>query len=511
MYVLEADTPLSQSMVWRLQRTFYGDQGIEAWTRSNVPQGITTSPNIAQAYARIVSGFLQDIEDEIDPSQPVYIVELGAGSGRFAYRFLKALHVEQKVIYVMTDATPSVVDFWRDNPRLRSFVDAGLLDFAHFDLVDLRPLQLLNSRTSIEPGNVKNPAVMIGNYIFDTIPQDAYTLTSGQLFTNLVTIRASSPELDLTAPDSRVRIGITFRADAQPLDLAHESDPLVQQLLETYAERLDNTTLVIPRAAMACIRFFRDLAGGRALCLIGDFGDTSEDELPEHGPPGFGAGGGLWLPVNFHALGEYTRGLGGRARHPAQRHIRLNVSMFVFGTSDTQVDQAYADAIERHGPDEVAVLARATAEHLASLKFDAILALLRMTGWDSDYVLRSVPRLIEELPTAEDRLRDELLRGIHIAWEQYFPLGEPDDLPFGLGALLYTLEHHTEALEFFEISLRDFGEDPRTTVNLGLTLYRLGRLAESLHWLDRTLALDPDHELAARMRPDVAAELGAAS
>jgi len=280
-------------------------------------------------------------------------------------------------------------------------------------------------------------------------------------------------------------------------------------LLQTYAERLDATTLVIPRAAMACIRFFRDLAGGRALCLIGDFGDTSEDELPEHGPPGFGAGGGLWLPVNFHALGEYTRGLGGRARHPSQRHIRLNVSMFVFGTSGTQVDQAYADAIDRHGPDEVAVLARATAEHLGSLKFDAILALLRMTGWDSDYLLRSVPRLIEELPTAEGRLRDELLRGIHIGWEQYFPIGESDDLPFGIGVLLYTLERYAEALEFFDISLRDFGEDPRTTINLGLTLYRLGRLAESLHWLDRTLALDPNHELASQMRPDVAAELGA--
>jgi hypothetical protein len=76
------------------------------------------------------------------------------------------------------------------------------------------------------------------------------------------------------------------------------------------------------------------------------------------------------------------------------------------------------------------------------------------------------------------------IRFVRDLWEQYFPIGESD-----------------------EISLRDFGEDPRTTVNLALTQYRLGRLSDSLHWLDRTLALDPEHELANKMRPDVAAEM----
>src|SRR5215831_2375363 len=90
MYPLESDFPLSTSMVWRLQRTFYSDQGVAAWSQSNVPQSVTTSPNIARAYARVALGFLRDLAPALDLSQPVYIVELGAGSGRFAYRFLKA-------------------------------------------------------------------------------------------------------------------------------------------------------------------------------------------------------------------------------------------------------------------------------------------------------------------------------------------------------------------------------------------------------------------------------------
>ena len=323
MYVLEAATPLSRSMVWHLQRTFYADQGIEAWTRSGVPQSVTNSPNLARAYARIVSSFLHDLRASLDPTQPVYIVELGAGSGRLAYRFLKAFaelheHQTQPVVYVLTDASPPVIDYWRDNPRLRPFIAAGVLDFARFDLLEPGPLELLNSGTTLSLETVGNPVVVFANYIFDSIPQDAYTIKGGQLFANLVTVSASHPELDLKAPDSQVRIGIGFTTDPEPTDIDAEPDPVVRELLRTYSAHLDDTTLLIPRAAMACVRHFKDMGRGRGLCVISDFGDTREDELPAHGPPGFGAGGGLWLAVNFHALGAFARGLGGPRAPPAQ-------------------------------------------------------------------------------------------------------------------------------------------------------------------------------------------------
>ena len=107
-------------------------------------------------------------------------------------------------------------------------------------------------------------------------------------------------------------------------------------------------------------------------------------------------------------------------------------------------------------------------------------------------------------------IRQELLHGIQLTWARYYPIGEPDDLPFGLGVLLHALEHYPEALEFFELSLQQFGEDSRTTLNMAVTLYRLHRLPETLQWLDRTLALDPANEYARAMRPSVAAELAEA-
>jgi len=523
MYVLESAVPLARSMVWHLQRTFYADQGIAAWSRSGVPQSITNSPIIARAYARIVLGFLRDMRSSLDPAEPVYIIELGAGSGRFAFRFLKAFTAlltetgvaHQRFVYVMTDASASVVDYWRDNPRLQPFVEAGVLDFAHFDLLELAPLELLNTGVTLRVGAVANPIVVVANYIFDSIPQDAFRIKGGQLFAHLVTVSASTPTLDLTAPDSKVRVAVAFGEDPDPTDADAELDPVLRQILRGYRERLDATTILIPRAAMACVRFFKELGRARLLCLISDFGVTREDELRGHGPPGFGVGGGFWLAVNFHALGEFARGLGGHARHPRHRPIRLTTSMLMFDPQPQamfpETELAYADVIEQHGPDALSLLTGAVGEHAVPLSFEAVLALLRTAGWDSEYVVRSIPALLDALPTAEERLRQEVLAGIQLAWEQYYPIGESDDLPFALGVLCFTLERNADAVEFFELSLRHFGDDPRTTLNLALSLYRLQRLAETLSWLDRTLQLDPSNEIALQMRPSVAAELASAT
>jgi hypothetical protein len=145
-HVVEAGRRLSESMLWRLQRDLYDAQGIHAWSRGNVPQSITTSPYIARAYAQIAVGYLRDVAADVDRSQPVYIVELGAGSGRFGYRFVKHLGRLQErsslrdvsFTYVMTDVSPGLMEFWQNHPSLQPLIAASRLDFAQFDATAIR-------------------------------------------------------------------------------------------------------------------------------------------------------------------------------------------------------------------------------------------------------------------------------------------------------------------------------------------------------------------------------------
>ncbi|HLJ29314.1 MAG TPA: hypothetical protein VKY85_21585 [Candidatus Angelobacter sp.] len=89
---LETDVPLSQSVIWRLQREFYVQRGLKAWTEDMVPNFITNNPFIAEIYARIVFSFLTDCAGpEPSPANPLRILELGAGVGKFSYLFLRHL------------------------------------------------------------------------------------------------------------------------------------------------------------------------------------------------------------------------------------------------------------------------------------------------------------------------------------------------------------------------------------------------------------------------------------
>ena len=80
-----------------------------------VPHFITSNAFIGKSYAKVLHGFLRDSMAKeasmpVDPNKPLYIIELGTGSGKFSFFMLKALEEMQtvcdfplqKIVYVMT-------------------------------------------------------------------------------------------------------------------------------------------------------------------------------------------------------------------------------------------------------------------------------------------------------------------------------------------------------------------------------------------------------------------------
>jgi hypothetical protein len=87
-FILEQDRRLSESLLWGLQRQFFEQQGVRAWSTGTVPHRATDNPFIAAAYAQVVFDWLRDwarsasTPSALDPAQPIYLIELGAGAGR---------------------------------------------------------------------------------------------------------------------------------------------------------------------------------------------------------------------------------------------------------------------------------------------------------------------------------------------------------------------------------------------------------------------------------------------
>lgn len=128
-----------------------------------------------------------DSQMPVDTTEPFYIIELGAGSGKFSYFMLKALDEMKAVcdfpfsniIYVMTDFTQNNFNFWTNHPSLKPYFDSGRLDAGIFDAVNDHSITLWKSGKVLERNSSKNPICIVANYLFDTLYHDIFQVHEG--------------------------------------------------------------------------------------------------------------------------------------------------------------------------------------------------------------------------------------------------------------------------------------------------------------------------------------------
>ena len=504
-FVIDSEQPLSRSLLWAIQRRYFEDQGIEAWRRNIVPSYITSNPFIAQSYARMVLGYVRDCLPTLDPSQPVYMVELGAGGGRFAFHFMRCFQSllaqspfpDLHFCYVLTDLPERNLNFWQEHPAFKEWVDAGKLDFARFDALSDREIHLRHAGRSFAPGDLKNPLVILANYFFDSLPQDAFHVENGRLQECLIKLTSKQAEPDPTATDVLPRLMIHFKTqEGDQTEYYH--DPDLDTILDQYRV-LENSYLLFSADAIRLLRGLIRLAGGRMLLLSGDFGVCSVKEWDHNGAPDIRIHGSISMEVNFHALGAFVKNQGGRFFDPGIHSQFLTVCAFVLGESPNgypEMGLAYTEAVERGGPNDFFLLKRGMEKNYPALSIDETLAFLRFSGWDAHLFLDCFSSLLEKLPSANAHEQEELLRAMDQLWNNYFHLGEESDLPFNIGVVLFRLGQPGDALAFFQRSLEYYGPSQLTLYNIALCLTQQRKYTLAWARVKQALAIDPEYEPA---------------
>jgi len=517
--ILDKGKPLSQSILWKLQRNFFQGQGIEAWRQGTVPHYITSNPFIANAYAKVVFGFIRDCTGvtgdsandsfpPFDPGHPIYIIELGSGSGRFAYHFLKKfLDIYRSSVlkdipftYVMTDFCEKNVNFWREHQSLKPLVEEGVLDYALFDTERDEELKLSESGNVISTGTVKNPMAVIANYFFDSIPQDAFFIQGGRLCEGLVTVISYEHEADLNDPEILARVEISY--DKNPVEKDYYENPDWNEILKYYEKRLDDTAFLFPCAALQCIENFSRISGGRILLLSGDRGYSREEDLLDREEPEITKHGSFSMMVNYHAIGKYIQKQGGQPLHTSHHHTHLNISAFLLGShhSDyTETQQAYREAIENCGPDDFYALKKAIEYGYDSWTLEQILAYIRLSGFDAKITLACYPALMDRIEHAKESERQEIYRVIQEVWKVYYPLDEDRDMPFHLAVLLHEMDYYAEALDYYERSVDLYGPNAVVAYNSSLCHYHLTHIEAALKEASKALVLEPEYQNARAM------------
>jgi len=533
-FILERGKRLSESLLWRLQRRFYDFQGTLAWTTGVVPHYITGNGWIADAYAKVVLGWLRDCAGTasrepdsfapLDLRHPVYIVELGCGSGRFGFHFFSRLldllgrsslrHVP--VRYVMTDFTESVLDPLRRHPMLQPWIEAGLLDFARFDAAsglmgETGEIRLERSGVALSPQILRNPPVVIANYVFDGIPQDAFAARGGRLFEMLPTLTLPEEETDLDEPTILQRVEVSW--EERPAVEDYYGDPELDTILREYAKGRKDTALLLPLGAIRCLRHLAKLADGRLLLLSGDKGYCREELVDGRGEPGLALHGSFSMMVDYHALGRWFAHRGGEMLCTTHLQSSLCVVAGLLGTppgGTVETRLAFDEAIERRGPDDFFDLKVSLGKPYDDLTLEHLLAWLRISDWDANILLGCWPTLMKHAGSAPGVLRLEIYRAVYAVWDHYFPIHELQDLAFHLGVLLCEIECYGDALPFFHESSAVYGPNPATVFNIGLCLFHLGDLEEARKQVDQALAEAPDFEPAVELQKEIAGALAAA-
>ncbi len=511
-FILERGKRLSESLLWRLQRKFFDNLGAEAWTKGIVPHYITGNGWIADSYAKVVLGWLRDCAGTLDPDHPVTLLELGCGSGRFGYLFFQRLLdllgrsslSTVKVRYVMTDFTESTLDPLRRHELLQPWIEQGLLDFARYDASEDGEIRLSRSGEVLDSRTLRNPLVVLANYVFDGIPQDAFAVRGGRLFELLPTLTVPDEEEDRDDPTILQRVEVSW--EERPAADEPYGDPELDAILREYAA-LSDTAVLLPSSAIRCLRHLSGLADGRLLLVAGDKGYSREELLAGRDAPELSIHGSFSLMVNFHALGRWLTHRGGGFLCTSHIHSSLNVVAGVLGTGSVETALAFDEAIERRGPDDFFDLKVGFGHAWDDLTLEHLLGWLRLSGWDANVLLGCWPALMKHAPSAAGVFRLEIYRAVHEVWNHYFPLHEAQDLAFHLGVLLCEIDCHGDALPFFHESVAVYGPNPATVFNIGLCLFHLGHLEEAREQVAQALAEAPDFAPALELRKEIAAAL----
>lgn len=498
--VIEKNKKFSESCLWELQREYFHTEGIDAWV-NQVPFYVTSNPFLANCYAHIIVRLAQDWVKKHPGAeqQPFYIVELGTGSGRLSYYILKKIEKLQQQLnlvhiqfrYVMSDFTESNLKYWEAHPALQHYLNNGMLDFAIFNMEEDTTIKLHKAGTVLTEGSMSNPLTVIGNYIFDTVSHDAFTVDNGKVKESLVSLATYHENMKNGRPVDWEQVQITHTA--VDINEHYYDDEDFNAVVNSYNNVLTNSHILIPIAGLRTIRNLKKLCGGKILLLSTDKGYSHLEEIDHLDHPHLAFHGSFSMMVNFHAIGKYFEQCGGKALLQSLR-TGIKTAAFISGIDLNEYPElAFAlwEHVERLSPGDYFILHRNISENFQHCILNTLAAHMAFTDWDPHIYQKLSKQICEQIGSAESVTVEYLTSHMPNLAENFYYLPKGYDVMFDIGILFHTLRRYTDAAKYYKLSEHYFGEQFGLAYNIGLCLYNGGEMQEALTYFRRALKLDP--------------------
>jgi hypothetical protein len=401
-------------------------------------------------------------------------------------------------------------------------------------------IHLWKAGITLGPGSCKNPVCVVANYLFDTLYHDIFQVDEGVLKEGLISVgtkRADEP--DPLDPEIIQRMDNRFMyKPMSPVSYysAEEGDEehfmrILAWYQDCYKNSAAGASLLLPVGAMRALRRLGAISNNKMLVISGDKGNNHPEQFVGLMDPHIALHGSFSLMVNYHAIGAWFTSKGGFALHNPQEEASLKVSCFVLDSSLTsEGDQnwlgnslkekdearstkyphlcrAFADHVASFGPNDFFVLQKSLKEDSPNPPLRTVVALLKLGDWDPDVFFKFRDCILNHAPSCDQKLRNDLCRGIPRVWSNYYMMDMEKDIAFEIGRFYYGIRDYSNALYYYTVSSETVGFHHVTFHNQGLCHYSLGQLDTALGLFKNALALNCDYEKARNWIEKVEREL----
>lgn len=503
-FEIQATTPFSESLIWQLNRDFYHEKGIRAWSHGAVPHNLTSNSKAGQTYAELIFAFLKDLATKGKTTEVVYILELGAGHGRLAFHVLKHLNrllatISEPVppfCYVLSDIVEDNLSFFQNHSQFQNYLKKGTLDVANYDATERKELYLRHSKKTIQPGSLNQPILALANYFFDSIPNDLLNVEHKVVSKCSVALNSTKNPAGMNTDSLLSNMEVSYTKSVQDAPIYEE--PLFNEMIEDYRAGIQNSYFFFPKRGMLCLQHLKSFSKVGLVLLSIDKGFHELHDLENKKEPEIIPHGSLSVWVNYHALGAYCEKQGGKALFPGFSNFHLEIGCLLFlEDSDTypHTQTAYQKYVDDFGPDDFNSIKKLAYTHIAKLTISELIALYRLSGYDSTFFIKLLPQFKKVAQRISFNERTRIAQTLNAVWDMYFYINEPYDLAYEIGGLLYDLGYFAEALIYFQHSVDIFGLKADIYYNQALCFYQLRQDKNFFKALETVKKEFPDYKL----------------
>ncbi len=458
---------LSECSIWPMLAQLYQNAPPRSlW--EGVPSHITTSAFFAEVYADLLLAFIRDYLLHLDLNEPLYIVELGSGSGCFSFYLLNELFRKMeyfpalervKVRYVMSDFTANTLADCREHENFTPFRDSGSLSFAVFKPEEESEI-ITYGGTRLASDTVKNPVVIIANYVLDSMRHDGFRLDSGQL----QEVRHTFYRKQDGRPENfdqleKVESYAEVRGD-------YYDDDALDSILHFYQKRFKNATIVFPIGALRMLRNFQVMSNNNMVLLSSDRGFTRADYVE-----------GLWemrfqsehsffsYPVNYHAIRKFFEFYGGSSCFSSGESLFVHTQMSCLLEHQCRMEQTrytFGEVVERKNPINYLYnwqeyFGRKPAR-TANETLMALIGLIRTCCNDPIVLCHFAQKICNALSGIQPHVRADLLEMLIMVEDNFFYVRKKYDSLYWIGKLRFEVKEFEGAIAALRKSIKHFGE-----------------------------------------------------